>query len=532
MVKQYEFVIKKGKLGKYREEVKRLSHEYAKDELPIPAQSKYDGEVYQTTSKKLFTRLCDIGFCESMVDREIRIKNEITSDMVLQNEVSDLDDEFPFKGKKGGFLYNDFAEWLYNKSGHYFVRIRQTGELYYYKGGIYIPHGETYIEEIVQREVGDYVKVSTTHVNEIISYIKRRVLNEIDIIQIRSERLACKNGVIDLRTKELKPHSPDNYMFKMIPWNYEPDATCDEFDELINRLLPTEIDQYKFNIMLGYPLINSYIYNKIFFLQGKPGTGKSTVSNIIQQVYGSDNISNIGLHDLITVPFMRVGLLNTYANFSGDASDQSIKDAAILKTLSGESRLDINVKNIRLPIKLMNCSKLIIDTNNMPEFKLTDDAIFRRLIKITFDIVIEESEKTSNHIDKYLVKSEMEGLLRKAVDSAHNILTGDNPFKTTSIGESKEAYENSRKNIVDKFILNHIQIYPKDFDDSYEIQADVWKKFTRFCKAQNIDREQMPNVNGFYKSFLLKSGIEKPKPHWIKSMGKSVNCYHGIKVLR
>ena len=529
MSEVYKFVIEPGCKGDYTAELKRIRNKYGdkcpESAFPMHTAMESDFRVEQTTCKRIFDRFVNIGIVKSI--EEIKI-DQISKK--VDNEKSEF--EQPFLSIDGDFLFSKFGKWLYKDSGHYFVRIRQTGDLYYYMNGVYMPHGETYIQQIIEREVGHYVNVVVNHVSEITSYIKRMVLNEIDIMQVRSEKLACKNGVIDLRTKELLPHSPDNYMFKMIPWDYNPDAMCPNFDNLIEDLLPDEDGRYKFNMMIGYPLVNSYIYNKIFFLEGTGGSGKTTLSNIIQCVYGIDNVSNIALHDLLDEPFMREGLIDSYANFSGDASQHPIHDAALIKTLSGESRVNINLKNLRKSIKLMNCSKLIIDTNNMPEFRLSDDAIFRRIVQIKFTNVIPESEKTSNFMDAYTTKSEMEGLLCHAVDSAHEILTGDNPFKTTSIGESKEAYENSRKNIVDKFILNHIQIYPKDFDDSYEIQADVWKKFTRFCKAQNIDREQMPNVNGFYKSFLLKSGIEKPKPHWIKSMGKSVNCYHGIKVLR
>lgn len=540
----YKYVIEPRVKGEYDKEVKRITDKHG-EKCPKPTHSDMeDGHrVEQTTSEKFRSKLIAIGLVKSLESvraNDIAEANERAKQLKLdqlkvmgEQIKEDKRQDNPnsrFIGEKGGFLSNDFSEWLYKESGHYFVRIRQTDELYYYKGGIYVPHGETYIEEIVQRKMSADVIVSSTHVTEIIRYIKRSVLKEIDIIQKRSERLACKNGVIDLRTKEIHKHSPNNYMFKMIPWDYVEGATCREYDLLVNKLLPDELERYKLYVMIGYPLINSYIYNKIFFMKGVAGSGKTTLSNIVQRIYGDDNVSNIGLHTLIQEPFMRVDLVNSYANFSGDASDQPIKDAAILKTLSGESRLSINVKNMRLPIRFTNVSKMIIDTNNMPEFNLRDDAMFRRIVQIDFKIPIKESEKTSNHIDKYLETSEMEGLLCKAVEAAHLILTYKNPFKSLSIAESKEAYENARFNLIDSFIDRHIQKYPNHTDEEYEIQADVWQAFNFYVDNMDDNPSQRPNVQDFYNSFREKTGIE-PKNQHIPCDKTSKRCYHGIRLV-
>ena len=201
---------------------------------------------------------------------------------------------------------------------------------------------------------------------------------------------------------------------------------------------------------------------------------------------------------------MSVGLVNAYANFSGDASHEPIKDASILKVLSGESYIDLDVKNVALPLKYKNTAKLIIDTNNMPELKLEDDAIFRRIIQISFKTPIPESVKTSDYMTKYTTESEMMGLLTKAVSSANLIITSKDPFKSTSIAQTKAEYESRRVSIIDHFISAHIQLYtdPEHIAENFEPMADVWALFKEYWFKNAVDLDPM-KVGDFYT--LLKS---------------------------
>ena len=529
----YNFVITRGKKGYYDNELKRIKSNYPKSSLPIPYMSEDGITVLSTSDKDLYSHLCSIGFIESLdvykknIHKDIEIQKQLIE---IRSKAGDISE---FVGPKGGFLDNKFAKWLHEESGYHFLRIRQTDDVYYYKDGIYVKYGKVEIENIIHDKVDNECVIQIHHINEIISYIKRSTIVDIDIMQMHSERVACKNGVVDIRTMKLHPHSPENYMFTMIPWNYNTDAECPEFDELIDKLLPIELEKYKLNIMIGYPLINSYIYNKIFFLEGVPGSGKTSLINIIQKVYGEGNNSHITLHNLINRPFMSAGLIGSYANFSGDASDERIKDAAILKVLSGESWMDLDMKNVALPIKYKNTAKLIIDTNNMPEFQMNDDGIFRRIIQISFRDPIQESEKTSDYKVKYETKFEMEGILLKAVQAANIILTDDNPFKSTSIILTKEAYENTRINVIDHFISSHVQLYtdPDHIEDNFEVMSDVWTSFKDYCEIQNIGSDRRPGVNIFYKSFVLKCNSIKKGQKWISRLNTNKVVYYGMRLI-
>ena len=47
--------------------------------------------------------------------------------------------------------------------------------------------------------------------------------------------LNCQNGTLDLRTAELKPHDPNDLITKMLPVDYDPEATCPVWETTFER---------------------------------------------------------------------------------------------------------------------------------------------------------------------------------------------------------------------------------------------------------------------------------------------------------
>ena len=450
----------------------------------------------------------------------------------IENELAGIKGESsPFINDKGKFVPSTLACWLHEESDFHFLRIRQTNELYFYKEGIYVPFGAVYLEQIIQNIIGWEAVITKSAVNEIIGYMSRLCVADIDIMSTRENIVVCNNGVVDLLTKKLSPHSHKNYAFKKIPWNYKPTAKCPNVDALIDKLIP-EAGGHQVSMMTGYTLINSYIYNQIFFLHGPPGTGKTTITNVISHLLNPDNVSNVRLHDLIDRPFMRVALINSFANFSGDASNVKIPDASILKVLSGDGRMDIDMKNVAIPIKLQNSAKIIVDTNEMPTFDNREDGIHRRIIVMQFNYVVPESEKSAHFLDTLTTQEEMEGLFVKAVDAAHDILTTDNPFNRMPVAQSKAEYEAMVWNVVDDFIASHIQIIPQQPDEEecvYETQPDIWLQFKAFMESRSIQPRDYIKTRPFNQMLRKKCGIGMPVGKTVNKVKK--NVYKCVKLI-
>lgn len=85
-------------------------------------------------------------------------------------------------------------------------------------GGFYRPYGEVLIRKLCKERLGKHYRKNRA--GEVIDYIKASTY-----VERREESphlLPMSNGVLDLRTMELKPHDPKYMFFNKLPVNYDP----------------------------------------------------------------------------------------------------------------------------------------------------------------------------------------------------------------------------------------------------------------------------------------------------------------------
>jgi len=125
-------------------------------------------------------------------------------------------------------------------TNHYFKTLTDTKELYYYdsKSGVYRSNGESIIEALVETMKPN---VSTHEVNEVINHVKRRKQANRSEFDSQIEWLTLKNCVVNLKTLEVQPHSPNfmatlqisisyrdenNLICNFFEWIDDPDVAC------------------------------------------------------------------------------------------------------------------------------------------------------------------------------------------------------------------------------------------------------------------------------------------------------------------
>jgi phage/plasmid-associated DNA primase len=103
---------------------------------------------------------------------------------------------------------------------HTFGTMMDTEEVYCYDEGrgILVSNGEAIIRLQVEAMCST---ISTKEVNEVINHIRRRTPAEREEFDAQIEWLACKNCMVNLKTLETKPHSPDFMATVQIPVIYE-----------------------------------------------------------------------------------------------------------------------------------------------------------------------------------------------------------------------------------------------------------------------------------------------------------------------
>lgn len=94
------------------------------------------------------------------------------------------------------------------------------------------------------------------------------------------------NGVIDLKTGDLIPHSREHYFSGTSAIGYDPSATCPKWLEALQTWLPDDNLRLFVQRAVGYTLTGSNSEQVFFFLHGPGSNGKSTFMLVLQGLLG------------------------------------------------------------------------------------------------------------------------------------------------------------------------------------------------------------------------------------------------------
>src|SRR5439155_10292146 len=113
-------------------------------------------------------------------------------------------------------------------------------EIFLYADGVYLPGGEAIIARTTEDnfDKAGLDHVSNIHyVHEVLGHVRRRTYVPRNVFDSDPIVLNLKNGLLDLRTYELKPHTPDYPSLSQLPVTYDPRANCPRFQQFLDEVL-------------------------------------------------------------------------------------------------------------------------------------------------------------------------------------------------------------------------------------------------------------------------------------------------------
>ena len=194
-----------------------------------------------------------------------------------------------------------------------------------------------------------------------------------------------ENGMLDTKTMELKEHSPNYYSINQIPHNYKPDAEYKNTvaDVFIRDIMPDKADRDMFYTYCGYCMTRETFLQKFLVLIGTPGTGKSTLLNMIIDTIGEENIQGLTIKDISENKFSGPLLVGKLINVCADLPKEPLKAVDTMKKLTGEDGLQCEIKHgASFYVKNMYV-RLAFSTNEMPiSLDEQSNAWYRRLLML------------------------------------------------------------------------------------------------------------------------------------------------------
>jgi putative DNA primase/helicase len=232
--------------------------------------------------------------------------------------------------------------------------------------------------------------------------------------------LNVQNGTIDLRTGILHQHKPTDLITKLAPVEYDPGATCPTFEKFVARIMDENPNLILFlQRAVGYSLTGSIAEQVLFMLYGAGSNGKTTLELTLQAMLG-DYAAAVAPETLM-IRYRDGGeasedvarLRGARSVFSNESDEGRRLDEPKIKLLTGGDKVVARHLYGHF-FEFRPTFKLWFATNHLPTVRGQDEAMWRRILQVPFNVTIPKDERVPDYFEKVL-RHELPGILAWAV---------------------------------------------------------------------------------------------------------------------
>jgi putative DNA primase/helicase len=231
--------------------------------------------------------------------------------------------------------------------------------------------------------------------------------------------LNCQNGTVELRTGLLMTHDPGDLITKTVNARYIPDAKCPTWTAFLGRIMGGNVETIRFlQRAIGYSITGQTIEQIMFILYGGGANGKSTFLETLARLLGDGYATGTPTESIMQKRFDG-GIPNDLARLKG-ARLVNINEVERGRRMA-ESKIKAMTGGDTVTARFMRGEffdfipefKLWLRANHKPVITGTDNAIWRRIRLIPFEVEIPKDEQDPYLMDK--LSQEYEGILAWAV---------------------------------------------------------------------------------------------------------------------
>jgi putative DNA primase/helicase len=236
----------------------------------------------------------------------------------------------------------------------------------------------------------------------------------------RKDLLSLRDGVLNLATKELHPHSPNHRFTWQLPFKWEDRGVgCEPIEEFLLRITGhTQIAEVLLAFLSAVVTRRSDL-QRYLELIGGGGTGKSTFMALAKALAGDDNavssrLSLLERNQFETAKFYRK-LLVLFPD-----SERWLGEVSVLKQLTGQDPIRYERKGVQQCRDYVYEGMVILSANEPPESSDRTSGQERRKLTVGLDNRIPEYEGR-NLAEEF--RPYLPGLLKRVLDMPRDRVT-------------------------------------------------------------------------------------------------------------
>jgi P4 family phage/plasmid primase-like protien len=478
------------KIGPVRKTVLYAMNEWnAKNSPPLP-----DDEILKVV--------------EDIIEKE-KIKRAEDKDAKKgQKTVEELEKEkrriqLPWIDEDGSFNPSILAQHWVNEFKMLSTPIGRDGrgvDLYVYRNGVYVQEGNSFIRDKTDKILGSVSR--DKNIEEVLKLVTQRVKVHYDDVNKNAKNLInVKNGLLDWKTGELKPHDHTTYSLIQIQTEYDPNAKSDVLDKFINQVMPPDcvplIEEF-----MGYLLIPDTSFAKCLVAVGEGGNGKSTFLHLIEKMIGTANISHYSLHAISEDKFTASGLVGKLCNFYDELESKVLENTATFKQIVAGDQIKAEEKG-KAPFSFKPFSRLVFATNQMPRANDRSQAYFDRILLVRFPNRFRDTDQVILDYDEVLAKTPglLSALLNRALSGLKRLMKQGRFSKSQSSIDAIDDYQRECNSALDFLQENCTLSDP----NGWVSRSDLYDRY----KAWSIDSGRKPLSHREFTKSLKAANVRE-----------------------
>ena len=292
----------------------------------------------------------------------------------------------------------------------------------------------------------------------------------------------AEKKTIKLKNGEAYEPKQDDLLTKKSLFVYDKEAKCPTWEMFLMQIFNNDLDLIHFvQKAFGYTLSGDVSEQCMFILFGSGANGKSTLLNVIQNLFGDYAVSTI------TDTFMKKNseqtndlarLKNARLVIASEAEENKPMSESLIKQITGGDKISARFLYGEY-FDFFPTFKIFMATNHKPKISGGDNGIWRRIKLIPFTVSIPEEKR-----DRYLTEKLMEensGILNWLLEG-FRMWEKEGLHEPDSVREANEEYRFDM-DIVENFITDCL-----DIDASLQervLNGELFETFRKWCEKNN-----------------------------------------------
>jgi putative DNA primase/helicase len=286
-----------------------------------------------------------------------------------------------------------------------------------------------------------------------------------------------RNGTFEIDKKGkgvLHPVNRADFLKYQLPFEFNRDAECPEFQRYLDISLPDKSAQDVLAEFVGYIFAPSLKLEKALILYGSGANGKSVFFDIISALLGTQNVSSYSIDTLCDQNgYYRAMIANKLINYSSEIGKRFEVDK--FKQLCSGEPIDARLPYGE-PFQIRNYARLVFNANRLPKDTEQTTAFFRRFLIIPFTVTIP-AEKQDIELSKKIIDTELSGVFNWILGGLDRIIRQKRFSKCEAAERELEQYRRESDS-VEMFIEEND--YHKAVNNGKPLK-DLYSEYRNYC---------------------------------------------------